>query len=174
MFDSVHEECGVFGMFQPHQTNSVSLTYLGLYALQHRGQESCGIAVCDDGIITQKKENGLVSEVFTPEVLQSLGKGSIAVGHVRYSTTGGNNPNNIQPLVIGHIKGNAALVHNGNLTNATELRRNFELSGAIFQGSSDTEAIAYTIVQQRLKSNSTEQAVEKEAATAEKAAEAAV
>lgn len=159
MFDSIHEECGVFGIYETKTADVASSAYFGLYSLQHRGQESCGIAVCDDGVISHKRNDGLVSEVFGRKELDHLGKGNMAVGHVRYSTAGGNNHNNIQPLVIRHIKGNMALVHNGNLTNATELRRNFELSGAIFHGTSDTEAIAYEIVSERLKSHSTEEAV---------------
>ena len=161
MFDSIHEECGVFGIFENTSADPASSAYFGLYALQHRGQESCGIAVCDDGVFRHKRADGLVSEVFTREKLDRLGKGNMAVGHVRYSTTGGHNPNNIQPLVIRHVKGNLALVHNGNLVNASELRRSFELSGAIFHGTSDTEAIAYEIVRERLNCGSTEEAIEK-------------
>lgn len=161
MFDSVHEECGVFGIFENKTADVASSTCFGLYALQHRGQESCGIAVCDDGVISHKRSDGLVSEVFDKETVQHLGKGNMAVGHVRYSTFGGKNHNNIQPLVIRHIKGNLALVHNGNLVNAADLRRDFELEGAIFHGTSDTEAIAYAIVKERLSSSSTEEAVEK-------------
>ncbi|HRU96449.1 MAG TPA: amidophosphoribosyltransferase [Ruminococcus sp.] len=161
MFDSIHEECGVFGIFEKECADPASSAYFGLYALQHRGQESCGIAVCDDGVFRHKRADGLVSEVFTREELDRLGKGNMAVGHVRYSATGGHNPNNIQPLVIRHIKGNMALVHNGNLVNAAELRRSFELSGAIFHGTSDTEAIAYEIVRERLNCHSTEEAVER-------------
>ncbi len=161
MFDSVHEECGVFGIYENKTADVASSVYFGLYALQHRGQESCGIAVCDDGVITQKKADGLVSDVFSRDILDGLGKGNMAVGHVRYSTFGGKNPNNIQPLVIRHVKGNLALVHNGNLVNAVDLRRDFELSGAIFHGTSDTEAIAYAIVRERLNCNSTEEAVER-------------
>ena len=108
-----------------------------------------------------KRSDGLVSEVFTRDELDKLGSGNMAVGHVRYSTTGGHSHNNIQPLVIRHIKGNMALVHNGNLVNAAELRRSFEMSGAIFHGTSDTEAIAYSIVRERLTSYSNEQAVER-------------
>ena len=161
MTDSIHEECGVFGIFEKNRSDAALSAYFGLYALQHRGQESCGIAVCDDGVFRHKRADGLVSEVFTREELDKLGNADIAVGHVRYSTTGGHSHNNIQPLVIRHIKGNMALVHNGNLVNAAQLRRSFELSGAIFHGTSDTEAIAYEIVKQRLLSSSTEEAVEK-------------
>ncbi len=160
MFDSIHEECGVFGIFENSSADVAASTYFGLYALQHRGQESCGITVCDDGVFRHKRMDGLVSEVFTKEELNKLGCGNMAVGHVRYSTTGGSNHNNIQPLVIRHIKGNMSLVHNGNLVNAATLRRTFEMSGAIFHGTSDTEAIAYSIVKERLKCDSTEEAVE--------------
>ncbi|WP_295089324.1 amidophosphoribosyltransferase [Ruminococcus sp.] len=161
MFDSIHEECGVFGIYENSTSDVAASVYFGLYALQHRGQESCGITVCDDGIFRHKRADGLVSEVFSREELDKLGSGNIAVGHVRYSTTGGHNHNNIQPLVIRHIKGNMALVHNGNLVNAAELRRSFEMSGAIFHGTSDTEAIAYSIVRERITCSSTEQAVER-------------
>ncbi len=161
MIDSIHEECGVFGIYESKRTDVASSVYFGLYALQHRGQESCGIAVSDDGVFRHKRSDGLVSEVFTREELSRLGSGNMAVGHVRYSTTGGHSHNNIQPLVIRHIKGNMALVHNGNLTNSAELRSSFEMSGAIFHGTSDTEAIAYAIVRERLTSPSTEEAVER-------------
>lgn len=161
MFDSIHEECGVFGIYENKTSDVAASVYFGLYALQHRGQESCGITVCDDGIFRHKRSDGLVSEVFTKDELEKLGSGNMAVGHVRYSTTGGHSHNNIQPLVIRHIKGNMALVHNGNLVNAQELRRSFEMSGAIFHGTSDTEAIAYSIVRERLTSSSTEEAVER-------------
>lgn len=161
MFDSIHEECGVFGIYENKTSDVAASVYFGLYALQHRGQESCGITVCDDGIFRHKRSDGLVSEVFTKEELAKLGSGNMAVGHVRYSTTGGHNHNNIQPLVIRHVKGNMALVHNGNLVNAQELRRSFEMSGAIFHGTTDTEAIAYSIVRERLTSSSTEEAVER-------------
>ena len=160
MFDSIHEECGVFGIFESSATNVAETTYLGLYALQHRGQESCGIAVCDDGVFRQHKGIGLVGEVFNKDNLDNLGMANMALGHVRYSTTGGNNINNVQPLVVRHIKGNLALAHNGNLTNASELRSHFELNGAIFHSTSDTEDIAYSIVSERLQSRSIENAVE--------------
>lgn len=161
MFHSLHEECGVFGIFETKTSAVAHSVYLALYALQHRGQEACGIAVNDDGVFTHHRGDGLVPDVFTQESLQSLGHGNMAIGHVRYSTTGGKNPNNIQPLVIRHIKGNLAVAHNGNLVNAFDLRRQFELGGAIFHGTSDTEAIAYSIVTQRLVSKSTEEAVQK-------------
>ncbi|MEZ3420803.1 MAG: amidophosphoribosyltransferase [Eubacterium sp.] len=159
MFDSIHEECGVFGIFENKTAYVAHSAYLALFALQHRGQEACGIAVNDDGVFGYHRGDGLVPDVFTQESLSRLGRGNMAIGHVRYSTTGGKNPNNIQPLVIRHIKGNLAVAHNGNLVNAFDLRRQFELGGAIFHGTSDTEAIAYSIVTQRLVSKSTEEAV---------------
>ncbi|MBR3438854.1 MAG: amidophosphoribosyltransferase [Clostridia bacterium] len=161
MFNTLHEECGVLGIFGAKTTDVASLVYIGLHALQHRGQESCGIAVNSDGVFSHYKGDGLVSEVFSPEKLERLGYGNMALGHVRYSTTGGRDINNIQPLVIRHIKGNLALAHNGNLTNSDEIRRKIELSGGIFHGSSDTEAIAYSLVSDRLTSSSTSEAVEK-------------
>lgn len=161
IFNSLHEECGVFGIFENKTTHVASSVYLALYALQHRGQESCGIAVNDDGVFTHHNGDGLVPDVFPRERLDQLGMGNMAIGHVRYSTTGGKSLNNVQPLVIRHIKGNLALAHNGNLVNASDIRRTFELNGGIFHGTSDTESIAYTIVSNRLYSKSTEEAIEK-------------
>ena len=159
IFDKLHEECGVFGIFEPESCDVASTVYRALYALQHRGQESCGIAVNDDGVITGYKDTGLVSDVFTEGVLRSLPGGRMAIGHCRYATTGAQHRDNAQPLVIRHIKGGMALAHNGNLTNAAELRTEFELNGAIFHTTSDTEAIAYAITRERLKAASIQQAV---------------
>ena len=161
MFNSLHEECGVFGIFGTKTSRVADLVYSGLHALQHRGQESCGIVVNSDGVFSHYKGDGLVSEIFTAEKLEGLGQGNMALGHVRYSTTGGKDINNIQPLVIRHIKGNLALAHNGNLTNSEEIRSGVELSGGIFHGTSDTEAIAYSLVANRLTSKNTQEAVEK-------------
>ena len=122
MIDSIHEECGVFGIFDAAAGHVAESTYFALYALQHRGQESCGIAVNEDGVIRSHRAAGLVPEVFTAGELDKLGQGQMAVGHVRYSTTGGANPSNTQPLVVRHMKGAMALAHNGNLVNAFELR----------------------------------------------------
>ena len=160
MFNSIHEECGVFGIYEPNNTNVASSVYYGLYALQHRGQEACGIAVCNDGIIDYIKGNGLVNEVFNKENIKTINQGNMAIGHVRYSTTGGNNINNIQPIVIQHNKGNLALAHNGNLTNAFDIRQYFESTGAIFHGTSDTESLCYSIVKERIKAPSIEAAIE--------------
>ncbi len=155
----MHEECGVFGVWSPVNKPVPRDVYLGLYALQHRGQESCGIAVSCDGVFHHHKGDGLVGEVFDRQRLDRLGRGNIAVGHVRYSTTGGKNHNNIQPIVISHMKGNMALCHNGNLVNARSLRAKHELSGGIFHGTADTETIVYTIVAERLRVSATEEAV---------------
>ena len=156
---TIHEECGVFGLCVDGMEHAAAVTYNALYALQHRGQESAGMAINDDGVITSHKDVGLVNEVFTPEILEHLGRGSMAVGHVRYATTGRKSRTNAQPMVINHVKGSMALAHNGNLTNAAELREKLELSGAIFHTTSDTEVIAYTITGQRLKAPSIEAAV---------------
>lgn len=160
MFNTIHEECGVFGIYEPLKSKVASSVYYGLYALQHRGQEACGIAVCNDGIIDYIKGIGLVNEVFNKDNISTINQGNMAIGHVRYSTTGGNNINNIQPIVIQHNKGNLALAHNGNLTNAYELRQSFESKGAIFHGTSDTESICYSIVKERIKTDSIEKAIE--------------
>ncbi len=156
---SIHEECGVFGVISPNAFHIASVVYYGLYALQHRGQESCGIVVNDDGVFSSHKDLGLISEVFPSSTLHSLPNGKIAVGHVRYSTTGGTNRNNCQPIEVNHQKGKMAIAHNGNLSNAVELRNKLELSGAIFHTTSDTETIAYLVTKERLKSRSIEEAV---------------
>lgn len=158
---SIHEECGVFGAIAKTNIDIGNLVYYGLYALQHRGQESCGIVVNDDGVFTSHKDLGLVGEVFGNGVLGSLPKGKIAVGHVRYGTTGGNNRNNCQPIEVNHQKGRMAIAHNGNLSNAADLRDELELGGAIFHTTSDTETIAYIVTRERLNSGSIEEAVSK-------------
>lgn len=160
IFDKIHEECGVFGITSKTQTDVAQLTYMALFALQHRGQESCGIAVNQNGDITGYRDTGLVPEVFTEDVLRSLGTGQMAIGHVRYGTSGLSGRANAQPLIVRHIKGTLALAHNGNLINAKELRTKLELGGAIFHATSDTEVIAYMITQARLKTKSIEEAVE--------------
>lgn len=159
MTDSVHEECGVFGVYSPERENAAATAYYGLYALQHRGQESCGIVVNDDGLFNSYKDVGLVNDVFTPAVLGSLGRGKMAVGHVRYGTTGANARLNAQPILVNHIKGRMALAHNGNLVNTYELRRELELQGSIFHTTSDTEVISYLITKERLTAPSIEEAL---------------
>ena len=158
---AIHEECGVFGIFGTKRENVANIAYYGLYALQHRGQESCGIVVNDDGVFSSYKDLGLVSEVFSKDTLSSLSKGNMAVGHVRYGTTGGTTRSNTQPMEINHQRGKMAIAHNGNLSNSLELRDKLELSGAIFNTTSDTETIAYVITRERLKVSSIEEAVSK-------------
>ena len=156
---AIHEECGVFGVMSTKREKIAELVYYGLYALQHRGQESCGIVVNDDGVFSSYKDLGLVSEVFSKDILERLPEGIMAVGHVRYGTTGGTTRNNCQPIEVNHQKGKMALAHNGNLSNALELRDKLELSGAIFHTTSDTETIAYVITRERLGTPSIEEAV---------------
>lgn len=164
--DKLKEECGVFGMLNSEGENVAHSIYYGLCALQHRGQESAGIAVCDmggpRGNISSHKDMGLVSEVFRPNTLSAL-RGDIGIGHVRYSTTGGSCVENAQPLVLKYLKGTLALVHNGNLTNTDELRRKLEENGAIFHSTTDSEVIAYQIAKERTTSSSVEEAVLKTA-----------
>ena len=153
---SIHEECGVFGIISPVPANVAGITYYGLYALQHRGQESAGIVVNDDGLFYSHKDLGLVSDVFTEDKLSAFPLGTMAVGHVRYSTTGKNTRNNCQPIEVNHQKGKLVLAHNGNLSNAVALRSALELSGAIFHTTSDTETIAYIVTKERLTAPSIE------------------
>ncbi len=155
----IHEECGVFGVYAKQPMDVAKTAYYGLYALQHRGQESCGIVVNQDGLFYSKKDLGLVSDVFHQEDLASLPQGKMAIAHCRYGTTGATNRANVQPLEVNHQKGPLALAHNGNLTNAYELRNQLELGGAIFHTTADTETIAYLVTQQRLKTGSIEEAI---------------
>jgi amidophosphoribosyltransferase len=146
MFDKLHEECGVVAIYgHPEAAN---LAYLGLYALQHRGQESCGLAVSDGKRITCHKAMGHVAEIFTPEVLGRL-PGQMAIGHTRYSTAGDTVLLNAQPFSVTCNKGRIAVAHNGNITNAADLRRQLEREGAIFQASSDTEVILHLVAHSR-------------------------
>ncbi len=156
---NIHEECGVLGVYSPRVENVANMVYYGLYALQHRGQESCGIVVNDDGVFASHKDLGLVNEAFSSDILANMPQGKLAVGHVRYGTTGGNNRANCQPIEVNHQKGKMALAHNGNLSNAYELRCELELGGAIFHTTSDTEIIAYIVTQERLRTPSIEVAL---------------
>ena len=155
----ISEECGVFGIYSPKYRDLASLVYYGLYALQHRGQESAGIVVNLDGVFRVHRDAGLVNDVFSRAELDSLGPGNIAVGHVRYATTGSDARSNVQPLLINHYKGRMALAHNGNLTNSAVLRSALEEKGSLFHTSTDSEVIAYQIVQERLHAHSIEEAV---------------
>lgn len=160
--DKVHEECGVFGIAAPdgQEISAAHEAYVALFALQHRGQEAAGIAVNKNGVIRCHKDVGLVSKVFSQQTLDSM-PGQMAIGHVRYSTTGDTRRENAQPISITHVKGNLAVAHNGNLVNAGQLRREIELNGGIFRSSSDTEVLVYTIVRERLKCGSIEEAVQR-------------
>ena len=161
-FDGLHEECGVFGAYDFDGEDVASTIYYGLFALQHRGQESCGIAVSDTngpkGKVMSYKDMGLVNEVFNPENLEKL-KGNIGVGHVRYSTAGSSVRENAQPLVLNYVKGTLGMAHNGNLLNAVELREELSYTGAIFQTTIDSEVIAYLIARERLEVGTVEEAV---------------
>ncbi len=153
---AIHEECGIFGI---HGSKfCASDVYYGLFSLQHRGQESCGIATNDDASIECVKGMGLVSEVLSSDKIANL-KGDIAIGHVRYSTAGGSVPENAQPIVTQYSKGTLSIAHNGNLTNANELKRELEDKGAIFHTTTDSEVIAYLIAQKRSSNPSVEEAV---------------
>ncbi len=160
-FSSIHEECGVVGLSLQNDNDVAAYAYYALYALQHRGQQSAGIAVNDDGVITAHCDEGLVNDVFDESTLASLGTGRMAVGHVRYATTGDDRRVNSQPLVVNHVKGSLVLAHNGNLTNDAELREELELKGSIFHTTTDSEVIAYTIIKERLNTSSIEEAVSK-------------
>lgn len=160
--DRLKEECGVFGMYDFDGRDVASTIYYGLLALQHRGQESCGVAVSDTNgpkrSVRSEKHMGLVNESFAPESIERL-NGDIGVGHVRYSTAGSSTRENAQPLVLNYVKGTLGLAHNGNLINTPELRRELEYTGAIFQTTIDSEVIAYYIARERLNSASVEEAV---------------
>lgn len=155
----LHEECGVFGIYSKNG-DCARDTYYGLYALQHRGQESAGIAANNDRVITCYKDMGLVGDVFSEKILDEL-NGTMAIGHVRYSTTGTSSRDNAQPLSLRYVKNELALVHNGNLVNSQKLKNEYELSGSIFQSNSDTEVIAYSIARERLRCSSVEEALSK-------------
>lgn len=160
--DKLKEECGVFGIFNPDGSAAAPSIYYGLCSLQHRGQEACGIAVSDTtgpkGNISWHKDLGLVNEVFRPDTLQKL-KGNIGVGHVRYSTTGASTAENAQPLVLNYLKGTLTLAHNGNLTNAEELKREMQENGTIFHTTTDSEVIACCIARERTHAGCVEDAI---------------
>ena len=160
--DKLHEECGVFGIYSLAGDNVAEDIYYGLVALQHRGQEAAGIAVSDTegpmGNLSIKKDMGLVSEVFSQKTLEGM-RGNIGVGHVRYSTTGGSSIENAQPIAMNYIKGSLALVHNGNIVNASELKEQQMYRGLAHYTTSDTEVLAYEIIGERVKSPTIEDAI---------------
>ena len=159
--DRPHEECGVFGIWGTEEVDAAHAVYYGLTALQHRGQESAGIVVCDTkgpiGNICAHKGMGLVSEVFHPEVLDKL-KGNIGIGHVRYSTAGASCIENAQPFSLNYAKGTLELAHNGNVINAKDMKDELSKEGAVFAGTSDSEVIAYSIARERMNTASVEEA----------------
>ena len=164
ILEGIHEECGLFGIYDFDGNDIASTIYYGLLALQHRGQESCGIAVSDTmgpkGKVTSHKGMGMLNENFNIEVIDSL-KGDIGVGHVRYSAASNNTRENAQPLVLNYAKGALSIAHNGNLVNAPELKEELEYTGAIFQTTIDSELIAYHIARERIHSSSVEEATAK-------------
>jgi amidophosphoribosyltransferase len=153
----VHEECGVFGVYDARGGCARSV-YHGLFALQHRGQEACGIAAVNERELSCHKDSGLVGDVFSEAELDAL-EGTMAIGHVRYSTTGGGGRENAQPLTLKYVKGSLAVAHNGNLVNTEALRAEYEYKGAIFHTTTDSEIIAYIIAQERLRCGSVQDAV---------------
>lgn len=164
MLEGIHEECGLFGIYDFDRNDIASTIYYGLLALQHRGQESCGIAVSDTmgprGKVTSHKGMGMLIENFNKEVIDSL-NGDIGVGHVRYSAASNNTRENVQPLVLNYAKGTLSIAHNGNLVNARKLKEELEYTGAIFQTSIDSELIAYHIARERIHCGSVEEATVK-------------
>lgn len=160
--EKLREECGVFGVYHSSGEPAAPDIYYGLCYLQHRGQEACGMAVCDTsgpaGNMSRRKDKGLVGDVFDSGTLGTL-QGNLGIGHVRYSTTGGSTPENAQPLVLNYLKGTLALAHNGNLVNAGELRKELQKEGAVFHTSTDSEVIACRIARERAKSGSVEEAI---------------
>jgi len=156
----LREECGVFGIYSPVSAPLANSVYYGLFALQHRGQESCGIVVNDHGVFSSYRNYGLVGDVFTPEVLSSFPEGNLTLGHVRYGTSNRGDRLNTQPILVDHIKGKMAIANNGALTNYHALREELELRGSMFHTTSDAELIAGLIVQERLTHDSVEEALE--------------
>lgn len=160
MTGELHEECGVFGIFAARERDVAHTVYTGLYALQHRGQEACGIAVNKGGRLHLHKDVGLAGDVFSQEILDGFTPGNMAIGHVRYGTTGGSGRENSQPILTKHPYCTMAVAHNGNLANAYELRRSLEQSGAIFHTTSDTEMISHIITRRCMETKNILKAVE--------------
>ena len=153
---NINEECGVFGVY--NCANAAELTYYGLHALQHRGQEGCGIATSNGTTLFRERGEGLVTEIFSEKKLTNL-DGNCAIGHVRYSTAGGGGIDNVQPFVFRHHTGDFSLCHNGNIVNSRELKLRLEMQGSIFHTTSDTEVISYIITKERLSCDTIEAAV---------------
>jgi amidophosphoribosyltransferase len=157
--DKLHEECGLYGIYDRDGLDVVEQTCIALYALQHRGQESAGIAVYNNGTVTSHKDLGLVPEVFPDKILKRLGTGTIAMGHVRYTAGGRQERANAQPLVMRYVKGTFAIGHNGTIANAGQIKHEREQGGSIFQTTCDAELIAYLIARERLTAGTLERAV---------------
>ena len=160
MLGKPHEECGLFGIYNQDDLDVAEKTYLALYALQHRGQASAGIAVNQNGKISFHKDVGMVPEVFHESGLEELGQGQMAVGHVRDASNDKRDRVSAQPLSMRYVKGPLVIAHNGALSNFSKVREELEEGGAIFQTTTDAEMIAYTIARQRLNTGTIEQAVE--------------
>ena len=164
--EKLHEECGVFGIWDESNKQVAQEIYYGLLSLQHRGQEAAGIAVCDMSSPKQEfmlhKDMGLVTEVFDKEILAKL-QGNVGIGHVRYSTTGDSSLENAQPLACYYLKGTLALVHNGNIVNSQEIKQQLEEEGLTFRATTDSEVILSLIAKMRAKTGSVEEAVERAA-----------
>ena len=162
----IKEACGVFGIYDLDGGNVVPSIYYGLTSLQHRGQESCGLAVSrtdgERGNVQFHKDLGLVSEVLREDTIRNM-EGDLGIGHVRYSTTGASVAENAQPLVLSYIKGTLALAHNGNLINTPELKWELIQNGAIFHTTTDSEVIAFHVARERVHSKTVEEAVLKTA-----------
>lgn len=156
-----HEECGLYGIYDRDGLDVVEQTCIALYALQHRGQESAGIAVYNNGTVTSHKDLGLVAEVFPNKTLKRLGTGTIAMGHVRYTAGGRQERANAQPLVMRYVKGTFAIGHNGAIANAAQIKHELEQGGSIFQTTCDAELIAYLIARERLAAGTLERAVQR-------------
>ena len=161
MEDKIREECGILGIYSPVKSELAPAVYYGLYALQHRGQEGCGMVVNNGGEFKTYKDSGLVNEVFTKDVIRDFGVGNMALGHVRYGTSDSKERINSQPMVINHLKGKLAIAHNGSIVNSADLRSELEMNGSIFHTTSDAEVISYVIIKERMTSETIEEAIDR-------------
>ena len=152
---------GILGIYSSVKNELASAVYYGLYALQHRGQESCGMVVNNSGEFKTYKDSGLVNEVFTKDIIRDLGAGNMALGHVRYGTSDSKERINAQPMVINHSKGKLAIAHNGSIVNAADLRSELEMNGSIFHTTSDAEIISNIVIRERMSSETIEEAIDK-------------
>ncbi len=160
MEDKIREECGILGIYSSVKSELAPAVYYGLYALQHRGQEGCGMVLNNGGAFKTYKDSGLVNEVFTKDVIRDFGVGNMALGHVRYGTADSKERINSQPMVINHLKGKLAIAHNGSIVNSADLRSELEMNGSIFHTTSDAEVISYVIIKERMTSETIEEAID--------------